>query len=115
MTFVNGTLLVHVLAAALPGAATVPAAITAAMSRFTALSLLPRGRLCIRSIVARQWPIAYRQFTHNNGGRTRIEGRDMRRTLMTLGAAAAALALAVAGALAHGDDGDGILKDERHF
>ena len=42
------------------------------------------------------------------------KGREMRRMLIALGLAAAALALAV-GALAHEDDGDGILKDERHF
>jgi hypothetical protein len=39
----------------------------------------------------------------------------MSRILFALGLAAAALALVVAGALAHGDDGDGTLKDERHF
>ena len=39
----------------------------------------------------------------------------MRRFWITPVVASAALAVAVAGAVAHGDDGDGALKDERHF
>ncbi len=39
----------------------------------------------------------------------------MRRFWIAPAVAAAALTIAVAGAVAHGDDGDGTLKDERHF
>ena len=39
----------------------------------------------------------------------------MRRFLIAPAVVAAALAIAVAGAVAHGDDGDGTLKNERHF
>jgi hypothetical protein len=39
----------------------------------------------------------------------------MRRIWLAPAVAAAGLAIAVGGAVAHGDDGDGALKDERHF
>lgn len=39
----------------------------------------------------------------------------MKRVITALGLVAVALAFAVAGAIAHGDDGDGTLKDENHL